>query len=460
METEIRNMLRERSGDVGLSSAIPSATVQRARQRRVVHSIAALATAAALVVGVVAGVNALRGTGQVGFVGPTIEAKKRTELPVPGSPAEIAFGFGSVWVEGQDEIVRIDQKTNEEIARIRPVSETRTTGPGSTEYDGYTLGAGGLAAGEGSVWVTATGTRYTGFSMTASPLGGPTSGGIATLVPSGRSGASFTATFGASASAGAGPQGSPSPGPRPTGSPDPFALLDWHLLRIDPKTNTLRGAEAVSGPRPVAITTSPGAVWVAGGSGPTTQGAVYRFSSRTGELVETIAMGGPVTGIGYLDGFVWASVDVNRADGRGLVQIDPRNNDVVKQIPFRGAIATQDLVVSGHTVWVTTLYGGDRDNGIVRFDTGSRALLPLIPVEHLIPQTLAIGQNAVWMSAQDDDQLYRFDPSVNEFTGRLAAGGHPEDLVAAGNSVWMIVGLGGPSGGAASDEWSFVRFDI
>jgi streptogramin lyase len=431
---------------VDLLPAIPAATVRRAQQRRVMNSVVALATTAALVVGAVVGVNALRrGADEIPYVDQQIKPRQRVVIPVGGVPAEITIGFGSAWVERQDEVVRIDLRTNKVTAHISTAGSPRRSG-GSTTVDHAYLGTPGLAAGEGAVWATGTG-GFSAFSVQARPLGGP----------------SIVQTVGGGSSVGFSATGQPlsaqqrtSTPPSPTPVPPAPTREEWSLFRIDPRTNTFEEIAALSGGTPSAIATGEKSVWVATGSGPNSRGAVYQFDPATGHRRSLTEFGGPVTGLAVENHFVWASVDVNTIHGRAVFQIDARTNKTVRRIPLPDAIATQDLAAANGSVWVTTLLS-EGQSAIAQIDAKTGTLLRLVPFERPIVRLVSVGTNAVWLSTQDDPRLYRLDPALNEISGVLQVGGVPDDLVASGNSVWV---LADPDGGDGPTSSIVIRFDV
>jgi len=448
VESEIRELLRDRAADVDLQPAIPPATVRRAQRRRVMNSVVALATTAALVVGAVVGVNALRrGVDEIPYVDQQIKPRQRVVIPVGGVPAEVTLGFGSAWVERQDEIVRVDTRTNTITARIVATSAPRSSQGGGTEVDHFYFGTYGLAAGEGAVWVTGTG-GFTTFSGSASPISVP---GSITQVPAG--GGRTEATFSMTAQSINSPS-SPETTPT-TRPPDPNGPQNWSLLRIDPRTNKIAEAASLSAFLPTAIATGEKSVWVGAGNDFNGRGTVYRFDAA-GHPTRSIPTDGPITGIAVQNHYVWASMDVNRAGGRSVIKIDPRTNKVVKTIPLPGAIATQDLAAADGRIWATAVLE-EGQSAVAQIDAATGTLLRLIPFERPVVRLVSVGSNGVWLSTQDDPRLYRLDPVLNEISGVLPLGGIPDDLASSGNSVWVIAD---PDGGGGPRSPAVIRFDI
>jgi hypothetical protein len=382
----------------------------------VVNAVAVLTSTVALVLGTIAGVAALRGGPQrenpLPYVEQPIQPKKRTVVGLPASPQHVTTGLGSVWVDAHQELIRVDPASDRVVARITAIGGSV---PGRPSRIRYYFGMPGLTVGQGSVWLT--GTR-------------------------------FTEAVGST----------PDPRDTPTGAPDPEAAYAWSLLRIDPATNTWVAAMpaysgSIVGTLPSAIVTTDDAVW-AGGETPSLEGgAVYRIDTDTEEAT-TINVDGPVTGVAVLDGFVWATVDVNRKDARHVAKIDPRTNRIVQTIPIPGASVLQGLAASDGALWVPTIHEGGV--GVFRIDASSGKIIAQISVRGPVTGIVA-AKGAVWFSVQDDRHIFRISTTFNEVDGRLPVGGVPQDVAVEGSTVWVVADPDSEGGAKAPD---LVRFDL
>ncbi|MEX2558045.1 MAG: hypothetical protein WEB06_20730 [Actinomycetota bacterium] len=436
METEIRQLLRDKAADVGLDHVLPRSTLDRARRRRVMIGAGSAGALAAVVVGAVITVGTLTGTRAIEYTGPTIEPRTKTSVTIGGMPSEIVSGFGSIWVDAHDQIVRIDPRSAKIVARIEMVGDARRTG-NFTERDVYYLGQRGLTAGEGYVW--AVGTSFgTQFSGQASTLDGGSSGDV-------QAGPSTSASFSVQAQPlrpGESPTiraGSEQLPPPPTSTPDPRVPSSWSLLRIDPKTNGWKRISMVETRNPAGMVAGGGALWVAGEGFPEA-GAVYRIDPATGRITQTIELQGAPTGIAFVDGAVWVPVMGNGLDAGSVVKIDPRENRIGQRVRIPRAFILEGIAGADHALWVGVALdeGNDeRSDAVVRIDTTSGRLVDVISAPQL-PVHLAVESGSMWFLGQNRDQVFRIDVATDLLDGRLQVQPHPQAIVAEGARLWVL----------------------
>ena len=122
------------------------------------------------------------------------------------------------------------------------------------------------------------------------------------------------------------------------------------LLLVDARTNTVTQSVPIgNGPQGVAV--GDGAVWVAN----TPDGTVSRFDPGTGRI-RKIAVGGSPTGVAYGDGAVWVA---GGSSGK-VLQIDPADESV------RLAVVSNEpagIAAVGPDAWVTVLPGSASHRG-------------------------------------------------------------------------------------------------
>ena len=308
----------------------------------------AAATFAAALVGVSVGVLLTQGGGstasasvRANAVG-VIDADSGgvvSEVPVGGSPGEVAAGLGAVWVTNTNDntVSRIDPTTNQVVQTIRvgggPTgiavgagavwvangldgTVSRIDPTTNQEVLTITVGNGpsGVAYGKGAVWVTNS-----------------ADGTVSRIVPgNNRVTGHFAAAIGASAIAvGFGRIWIASP---PTAS---VAVLDPGSGRV------LR--EIGVGGEPSALTTGAGAVWVTNRA----DGTVSMIDFRTSSVKDLLQVGRGPEGVAAASNDVWVT---NGSDG-SLTRIDPSNGDIVQTIaldnPPRGvALGPDDVYVA------------------------------------------------------------------------------------------------------------------
>jgi YVTN family beta-propeller protein len=241
------------------------------------------------------------------------------------SPASLAAGEGAVWVtdERESTISRIDPRTNSVttkasagpaaggpsyvIAGEGSVWVSNTGGGGLTRFDPRTLtnlgalplastdsfNCGPVAAGEGGIWVYASGALYraTGDNLVAKVEGTPLCSGD---LAAGAGAVWVTNSYFAS-----------------------------ELLRVDPKTLRIAKRLPLDFP-PGAVTTDDSAVWIVDGR----DDSVVEVSPTSGRIFATVKVGGRPDAIATGGGSVW----VANVDDGTVSRIDPRRRKVVATI--------------------------------------------------------------------------------------------------------------------------------
>jgi DNA-binding SARP family transcriptional activator/streptogramin lyase len=256
-----------------------------------------------------------------------------------------------------------------------------------------------------------------------------------------------------------------------TVAPDSVAVLE-----LDGK---LVGDVPIRG-RPVSLAVGDDAVWVANAD----DGTVLRIDPESYEVVETIGLGADVNSVAVGFGSVWVAggnneslfridpdenaveetlrfgkADPLRPDpvffvatgleavwisqGREVVRIDPRTNEVTKRIALPSPAATASshvvpvgLAAGGGNVWVPTL-----DERLVRIDEGTGAISATtqLPDAGYAPD---VGADALWLIVRTEiPQVSKFDPSNLTQTASVPfPSERPEDfpvaLATAEGAVW------------------------
>jgi YVTN family beta-propeller protein len=182
-----------------------------------------------------------------------------------GSPMLTAAG--SVWLgitSDPGRLARIDPAQGTVQARIRLAHSF----------------PGGIAAGEGGIWLTS--------GDTVARID-PTVNGVLTTIPVGRGASAVAAGEGGVWVA---------------------DTLDNAVVRIDPDTNSVTSTIPV-GTAPTGVSVGGGAVWVANSG----DGTVSRVDPRTERVSATIDIGESPRSLAFADGSVWVSVEAAQASG-------------------------------------------------------------------------------------------------------------------------------------------------
>jgi YVTN family beta-propeller protein len=284
----------------------------------------------------------------------------RIPVPLPGGPwvAKLAFGAGSLWIRktGDDQVLRVDPRTGEIVARIQV----------GFAYDTD------IAVRGNDVWVT------NGEEATVSRINASTNAVLATIrvgdypigiAPTGK--AVWVANH-------------------HSGSVSRMeARLNRTVMTVPISTQT-----DVAGPK--AIVVARGVVWVADAYA----GTIVRVDARRNRRVEAVVGTGPACGgMAAFGGSVW----VASACGESTVtRIDARTARVTARIRVPGVA----LGVAGgvDSVWVTTLRGL-----LLRIDPSTNRIAAKLPLRDAAGVTT--GGGFVWVVNRVGRNVLRIKPA-------------------------------------------------
>jgi ABC-type transport system substrate-binding protein/DNA-binding SARP family transcriptional activator len=282
-------------------------------------------------------------------------------VELPGAPASVSVGFGSVWVAeptGQ-RIARVDPTSGSVVDRI-PVSGQ----PGS------------LTTGGRAVWVASTlGGRITRVD--------PRTGEVAQTIRLGGADATAVA-FG-------------------EGAVWVADSTDQALIEIDPATGSVRRTLTLD-LAPTALAVGGGIIWVAGFDA----GVVEGIDSRSGGLVSSVAVGRGPSAIGLARDAVWV---VNTLDAT-VSRVDPATGSVSATIPVPsgpGAIA-----VTPTSVWVA-----GADAGVLAEIDPRRNMIASSRRVGGRPEALVASSDRVWVASGARGDLHRGGTLTLVRTGRF-----------------------------------------
>jgi len=224
------------------------------------------------------------------------------------------------------------------------------------------------------------------------------------------------------------------------------------------------------GERPVGLAAGDGAVWVAGGSRARQFVTARRIDTRfdsPGRPVHieslpegsaSIALGGrtlwvapsfgrltelnPATG-----GLSGRRIDAGpsptaiAADGRAVWLAD-RSGNVITRIESRSGVphpipvagGPADIALGANAVWVSAAL----DDSVVRIDPATGSVRSTTPVGRR-PAGVAVGEGAVWVANSGDGTVSRLHPGTGRVTHTIPVGGSPQDVVVADGRVWVSV---------------------
>jgi YVTN family beta-propeller protein len=244
-----------------------------------------------------------------------------------------------------------------------------------------------------------------------------------------------------------------------------------HAVRIDPATYQEVAAVAV-GTNPAAVAAGGGSVWVANRQ----DGTVTVVNPATNQVQDTLPasgsgpvdQGGP--GLAFASGSLWVANTTQRqvtrvepggdpadipveaspnavaaapdadsvwvaagieSGGGLLARIDAGSNQVAQRIKVRHAPTGLAITPDGRTVWLAT----PDDRAIYRIDTRTsnarRAELPLVPDQ------VAFGGGAVWVTSSESDAVLRINPTTSTVQATIRVGKGPGGIAFGAGRVWV-----------------------
>jgi streptogramin lyase len=189
--------------------------------------------------------------------------------------------------------------------------------------------------------------------------------------------------------------------------------------------------------QPEWITTGFGSVWVTRDEA----GAVERIDPETNEIVASIDVGAhPCAGIVAAYDAVW----VPSCEDQALYRIDPQTQKgaAVMEIPVylsTGALTTE-LSASAGSIWMVTEGESGVFDALARIDPETEKVVATIPLGYL-GSSVAATEDAVWVTAPDDDVLIRVDPASDEVVAEVAGLEAPNFVAAGDEGVWVLSGV-------------------
>jgi YVTN family beta-propeller protein len=207
------------------------------------------------------------------------------------------------------------------------------------------------------------------------------------------------------------------------------------VVRVDPATNAVVGEPLGVPADAEAITVDDGALWVAsvapGDLGTAGKDQVTRIDLATGRRVATITVGRAPLDLAAARGAVW--VPNAGGGGNSVTRIDPHTNRIAGR-PVRTGASPQSLAVGGGSLWVAN----HDARTITRIDLASGKVLAHIPVGSE-PHRVAYGAGAAWVGNWHDGSVSRIDPQTNRVVGSPIPIGfhHAGNLVVGAGSVWV-----------------------
>jgi YVTN family beta-propeller protein len=205
-----------------------------------------------------------------------------------------------------------------------------------------------------------------------------------------------------------------------TGSPHLGVLEPNAIGVIDTDAGGIE-AQLTLGPRPGAITSGGGFLWIANSD----DGTVSRVD-RDLRAVQTVPVGDSVDGLAYGGGFLWAT----NASDREVVQINPETAQIVQPITVGNGPAA--VAVDDEAVWVANTIDGT----LSRVDI-ARGLVTDTILVGSAPAAVAVGAGGVWVASEDTGKVIRVDPVSRSIVQAVNVGNGPASIAVANGQVWV-----------------------
>ena len=206
------------------------------------------------------------------------------------------------------------------------------------------------------------------------------------------------------------------------------------VARIDPATNAVVGKPLRVPADAEAIAVGKGALWAArvapGDLGAAGKDAVTRTDLATGRTVATVTVRRAPLDLAATPGAVW--VTNSGGGGDSVARIDPETNRLAGRPVTTGA-SPQSLAVGGGSLWVAN----HDARTVTRIDQASGKVVADIPVPSE-PHRVAYGVGAVWVGNWHTNSVSRIDPETNRVVGSpIPVGFHAGNLAVGTGSVWV-----------------------
>jgi peptide/nickel transport system substrate-binding protein len=99
----------------------------------------------------------------------------------------------------------------------------------------------------------------------------------------------------------------------------------------------------------------------------------------------------------------------------------------------------QSIALGNGAIWVAN----EGDDNVSRIHTGSGSVIT-IPVG-AGPTSIAFGEGAVWVANGDDGTISRIDPQTNEVVETISVGNRPSGLAVGDGAIWVTVQAAEPT---------------
>lgn len=200
--------------------------------------------------------------------------------------------------------------------------------------------------------------------------------------------------------------------------------VEGTIARVDPGTNEVVQRIRV-GNGPTGIAVGEGAVWVTN----SVDGTLSQIDPASGRVGRTLPAVGGASGVAVGFGRVWI---VSPSAGE-VVSLDPRSGEVLEHV----AVGTDPAAVAAGAgaVWVA-----NRGNDTVwRIDTRSPAHASSVIAVGRAPSALVVSGDSIWVANETDNTVTRIDAASRRATKTVPLASPPQGLAAWRGGLYVAV---------------------
>jgi ABC-type transport system substrate-binding protein/DNA-binding SARP family transcriptional activator len=186
--------------------------------------------------------------------------------------------------------------------------------------------------------------------------------------------------------------------------------------------SSIAGASLLSAPTAVVADSS--SIWLAEPSA----GVVVRVALSSGQVEQTVGLGGSPSMLAVGDGSVWAATDA----GDSIYQIDQATERVIGHIPLPRDAHVGALAYGFGRLWV----GDPTGHQLFEYNPATDHLVREFGTD-VWPSALAVGAGAVWIADYDNGFVEEFDPRSGVDLGTIRVGDGPAAIAVGDGAVWV-----------------------
>ncbi len=185
---------------------------------------------------------------------------------------------------------------------------------------------------------------------------------------------------------------------------------------IDPMTHLIVATIDI-GRFPKDVAVAEGNVWVVS----ETEGTLWRIDPASFEVIDTISLGGNTMYVAAGQGAVWVS------GGLGVRKID-LTTGTRYGVVYNNC---SGVTIGENAIWVSVT----QSNQLLKIDPETRRVVATVKLEGR-PSEIAYGQGTVWVILSDKDEVVGVNPNTHQVVTTLSSNAFIHGLAVDANRVW------------------------